>query len=231
MKPMQFLADDPPPPAAPEWLLTYGDLMSLLLTFFILLAAMTDVTSEGRVAQAIEAMQRRFGKDSPGPDDAEQIRAEPRPVTSAARRSPRLPGPGRSEAVGDELAFVEASAELAPREQDKLHALAESLQGKGQRIEIRGHTTRRPLAPGGPFADHWELAFARCRTVERLLLAAGIDPNRLRMSVAAGNEPAYVGDELLADRGNSRVEVFLLDEFAGPNEETAARTSRTRTAR
>jgi chemotaxis protein MotB len=228
---MHVPADDPPPPAAPEWLLTYGDMMSLLLAFFIMLAAMTELSSDGRVVQAVEAMQRQFGHDSPRPDGVERLRDDRRSATGAGRASPRLPGPGRSAAVGGDFVFAEASAELAAAEQEPLRALAEQLQGKGQRIEIRGHTTRRPLAPGGPFADHWELAFARCRTVERLLIAAGIDSNRLRLSIAAGNEPAYVGDDLLGARENSRVEVFLLDEFAGPNADAAPPPSPTGTAR
>jgi chemotaxis protein MotB len=210
---MHLTADDPPPPA-PEWMLTYGDLMSLLLTFFIMLVAMSDWRSEGRVLQAVEALQRRFG------NDASPAGREAAPLVGPIGSRPwlRPSGPGRTTSLGGSVLFAEDSAELSPTERQQLRALAERLQGKGQRIEIRGHTTRRPLPPGGVYADHWELAFARCREVQRLLIEAGIAPHRLRLSVAGGNEPAYQGDDPLGNRENSRVEAFLLDEFAGPNE-------------
>jgi len=212
---MHLTADDPPPPA-PEWLLTYGDLMSLLLTFFIMLAALSDWRSDGRVLQAVESIQRQFGRaDSPAGDgrDTAQIIG---PVGS--RPWLRTYGSGRTTSLGGSVLFAEDSIELSPTEQQQLRALAERLQGKGQRIEIRGHTTRRPLPPGSPYADHWELAFARCRVVQQMLVEAGIKPHRLRLSVAGGNEPAYVGNDPLGNRENSRVEAFLLDEFAGLNE-------------
>ena len=37
--------DEPSAPGAPDWFVTYADLMSLLLTFFIMLAALSDVRS------------------------------------------------------------------------------------------------------------------------------------------------------------------------------------------
>lgn len=212
---MHQLADDPPPPA-PEWLLTYGDLMSLLLTFFIMLVALTDWHSEGRVIEAVEAIQRRFGREAAADGDGEHDTNLAGPIGS--RPWIRTFGPGRTTSLGGSVLFAEDSVELSPTERQQLLALAQRLRGKGQRIEIRGHTTRRPLPPGSPYADHWEMAFTRCREVQRLLVEAGIAPHRMRLSVAGGNEPAYVGDDPLGNRENSRVEAFLLDEFADPNE-------------
>ena len=71
---MNFLHEDPPPPGVPEWLLTYGDMMSLLLAFFVMIVSMSDLQSEGRVVQAVEAMQRQFGHDSPTPEGVEPHR-------------------------------------------------------------------------------------------------------------------------------------------------------------
>ncbi|MBL4886213.1 MAG: flagellar motor protein MotB, partial [Planctomycetaceae bacterium] len=35
--------DDDEPPGVPEWVVTYGDMMSLLLTFFIMLVSLSEV--------------------------------------------------------------------------------------------------------------------------------------------------------------------------------------------
>ena len=55
-----------------------------------------------------------------------------------------------------------------------------------------------------------------------MLEADGIEPGRTRMSVAASNEPTYTGDDPLRRRENSRVEVFLLNEFNSDYENAAA---------
>lgn len=228
---MDFLNEEPQPTGVPEWLLTYGDMMSLLLAFFVMIVSMSDLRSEGRVVQAVEAMQRQFGHESPT-DEGEQPRPGARaPAPLGSHSMVRSIGTGRSAVVGGVLPFAEDSVELGEFEREQLHALARRMQGKGQKIEIRGHTTRRPLPADGPYKDHWELAFVRCREVQRLLTADGIEPKRLRLSVAGGNEPAYTGDETLRNRENSRVEVFLLDEFTGPNDGGGSSATGAETAR
>jgi chemotaxis protein MotB len=56
----------------PEWVVTYGDMMSLLLTFFIMLVSMSEVRSDdGKVRAMMDAFHERFGptmgkKGAPG---------------------------------------------------------------------------------------------------------------------------------------------------------------------
>ena len=57
--------DDDGPPGVPEWVVTYGDMMSLLLTFFIMLVSMSQLKEEGKNRAAMNAMQQRFGPGVP----------------------------------------------------------------------------------------------------------------------------------------------------------------------
>ena len=58
----------------PEWVVTFGDMMSLLLTFFIMLVSMSEIKDEDRYQAMVESMVQRFGRDEtllsavPGPD-------------------------------------------------------------------------------------------------------------------------------------------------------------------
>lgn len=222
------LLDTSPAGGAPEWLLTYGDLMSLLLTFFILLVSMSELRSEPRVVEAVDAIQKRFG----GEKLADQPPREP--VLSgprAGRPQVKTVVSDRQPVFGGTIVFAEGSAEVTGDQRDALRHLGEQLQGKLQKIEIRGHTTRRPLPAGSPFADHWQLAYARSHEVMRVLTELGIDPQRLRLSVAAGNEPAYLGDDARELRANGRVDLFLLNEFTGDDEKSTAARSSSQTAR
>ena len=50
------------PAGAPDWVLTYGDMMSLLLCFFILLAAMANFDKQDKMMMAtIESIREAFG--------------------------------------------------------------------------------------------------------------------------------------------------------------------------
>jgi chemotaxis protein MotB len=101
------------------------------------------------------------------------------------------------------------------------------LGGKPQRIEIRGHTSRRPISGDSDYADHWDLAFRRCHNVMDYLIELGIDPERLRLSVAGPNEPLHLSARPDRQQRNPRVEVFMLEEVVkdlqGTREERDAR--------
>ena len=48
----------------PEWVVTFGDMMSLLLTFFIMLISLSEVKQEEKFQALVESFHRQFGHDS-----------------------------------------------------------------------------------------------------------------------------------------------------------------------
>jgi chemotaxis protein MotB len=147
-----------------------------------------------------------------GPGPKNNVRPSwPKPGNDNARaRSPRL---GDDLLVGGRIYFDEFSADLTEPQAAKLRKAAEELAGKRQRIEIRGHSSRRPLPKDSAYRDPWDLAYARCRKVEEFLVAQGIDPRRIRLGVAGDNEPLDDDSEPLPTQPNSRVEVRILNEL------------------
>jgi len=221
----------------PEWMVTFSDMMSLLLCFFVMLVAMSELKEEERIQVLIEALRQRFGPaDSvvslvPGP--APPMNSAIRDLASMgrARRIDIMRGGDRVKApvgdyprvrtlrqtthdtVGGVVFFAEGSAALSAENRRTLELAAQQLGGKPQRIEIRGHTSSRPLPAGSPFADHWALAYARCQAVKDYLVQLGIDPRRIRLSLAADNEPRHTGSDPLLLKENARVEIYLLNEL------------------
>jgi chemotaxis protein MotB len=112
------------------------------------------------------------------------------------------------------LQFDEASAQLTAKSLDQLNRLIPVLLGKQNRIEIRGHSTRRPLPGDSPYHDLWQLCFARSEETMKYLEQKGIEPERLRLSQAGASEPVTNRIESAWQKENSRVEVFLLNEMA-----------------
>ncbi|NUQ61004.1 MAG: OmpA family protein [Pirellulales bacterium] len=230
------MPEDEPPAGAPEWIVTYGDMMSLLLTFFVLLFSMSEVKEEQSKA-LMESLRRQFGYDK----SLQTLIAGPNmPMNSAlaklasmgrSRRLDTMRGgdkvrapvgenarvwairPSDDATMGGAVYFAEGAADLDPESKQVLGAIAEDLVGKPQKIEIRGHTTRTPLPSGSPYQTHWDLAYARCVRVMEQLVALGIEPQRLRLAVAGEFEPVHISADPAFQKKNSRVEVLMLNEL------------------
>ena len=71
-----------PPPGAPNWVMTYGDMMSLLLTFFIILVSISEIRDVDKYQAIVVQIQQAFGMlGGSGRASLEDI-----PATSLIRR-------------------------------------------------------------------------------------------------------------------------------------------------
>jgi chemotaxis protein MotB len=112
------------------------------------------------------------------------------------------------------LLFPEGLADLEPEQLKAIQEFAPMMAGKLNRIEIRAHCIRSPLPSDSPFGDHWDMCFARCQRVREELQILGIEPERIRLSQAEGNEPLAVNLSPEELKLNSRVDVILLPDLA-----------------
>lgn len=53
--------DEDAPPGVPEWVVTYGDMMSLLLTFFIMLVSLSEIVAEKKYRAVLTALDQKLG--------------------------------------------------------------------------------------------------------------------------------------------------------------------------
>ena len=221
----------------PEWVVTFGDMMSLLLTFFIMLVSLSEIKNQEKYQALVESMRRQFGHDTasntlaPGEHKARNSELSKLASQGRAMRANTMEGGDRVKAsrgehprvrtlrqahrtvIGAVVYFDDDSAHLTEDAKAELQRSALQMMGKPQKIEVRGHTSLRPLAPDGPFPDQWALSYARCRAVQEFLEELSIDPRRIRLSQAAQYEPYTLEVSPQSLRRNERVEVHMLDEL------------------
>lgn len=113
---------------------------------------------------------------------------------------------------GNMIPFAQSSAELSPQAKEQLSTLLPALGGKRNKIEIRGHATRRPLPPASPYKDPWQLSYARAQAAMQFLLEQGIDSDRFRLTAAGAYEPNTLRHDEASQARNERVEVYVLNE-------------------
>jgi chemotaxis protein MotB len=244
---------------APEWMVSYADMITIVLAFFVVLYASTsgsgkqdrghsasstgyqrgtntgeedaeDKNGETDIKKVMTSLNNRFGPSwtlancwAGGPiasrsrsenEDDKFIRGF-RGAQIGGNSTVMLPMARTSEYTvpGGRIFFEEFSDTLDPSQQKELNLVAEDLAGKLQKIELRGHASHKRLPKDSPWKNPWELAFARCQAVANYLQSHGIDPRRMRIAVAADNEPFdAVSDPPYGER-NSRVEIRLLNEW------------------
>ncbi|MGD9127564.1 MAG: flagellar motor protein MotB [Planctomycetia bacterium] len=220
----------------PEWLVTFGDMMSLLLTFFIMLFSMSEIKKDDKFHAMVESLRKTFGYETteqtpiPGTNPnqnslmkslANLARAKQlnlmkggAPVNAPIGENPRV----RSDQdYGKETSMVsvrfkEGSDILNEEAKKLLDKQASLIIGNPQMIEVTGHTSNRPLPEGSQFRDHWDLAFERAKVVKKYLESLGINPKRIQIGVAAGNDLHYKGTDPEKQAENARAEVRLLRE-------------------
>ncbi len=120
---------------------------------------------------------------------------------------------GNNSLMGATVQFNENAIELDEWAKNRLKAVAPMFRGKPNKIEIRGHATRRPLTYNGPQPDLWQISYARCLATMKFLESEGIEPERMRLSQAAAYEPYSQRSETEWQAQNSRVDVYMLGDF------------------
>jgi chemotaxis protein MotB len=209
------------------WKVAYADFVTAMMAFFMvmwLVSQNEDVKNE--VAQyfrdpfAIETddpPSRGYGseKDPPKKDGRYS------PVIQKRHEGRGQPGKMRNgfaaaqfnDAPQITVLFQGNAVELSDEQLQHLEQSVDNLLGRRNRIEIRAHSLGKPLSPGGPYKDQWELCFARANMVKEKLEAMGIDSDLIRLSLAGGNEPIAQSLDKNELDFNSRVDVHVLPEI------------------
>lgn len=222
----------------PEWVVTYGDMMSLLLCFFILLAAFSELKREHQYQRVITAVKEAFGfsggvgvlptDDPPLRSMLEMLEELERNTQSKSENTisesteQGIRGKetrvskvreGMMFTIGGSLTFEPGSAELKPGAKTELLRVAEMLRGKRNKIAIRGHTASMVLPDGSPFDDLMDLSYYRAKnTAEFLRDEGGVDERLLFVEARGDTEPLESGGTSVASQtANRRVEVVMTE--------------------
>ena len=222
---------------APLWVMTYGDLMSLILVFFILLAAFSELRREDEWEVVAEVIRHSLGVRGGGghftkdtdPKLSMQQRLEKLQLRSMVEREvsnaddPGMTGrhpqvtrvrEGWKFVVGGRIGFAPDSAGLDAAARRELDGISQLMRGYNNKIEIRGHASNREAMAGSRFDNLLDLSYARARAVEDYLVSeegGGIRPDRIRIVAVADREPLVRRQyDDARHSSNRRVEVMVM---------------------
>lgn len=229
--------EDDAPPGVPEWVVTYGDMMSLLLTFFIMLVSLSEMKQDADIRAMLDSIRESFGptaqvisgvpgsslmktsmfkhKHSSGMRSEGGVKKASREGEgpSGAEKSVRRLNHGMVVTLGGPTMFERFSAELSPDLKESIEILTDVIRDRPNKIVIRGHASPEPLPKDAEFADQFELSFARATAVAEYLISLGIERERMIVSAAGDTEPRLLTRNTTDQRLNRRVDVFLIDSY------------------
>jgi chemotaxis protein MotB len=237
------------PGGAPDWLVTYGDMMTLLFCFFLILVSMSETKKDKKFEDFVESIRRAFGfKGGIGyiPGQALPNNTYDEKMTQVIvekfllqqgesteegiegeKPSVRTIREGSEYTFGGQISFEPGKARLLDPVKIQLAEFAQEFRGLNTKIRIRGHAARKPPWQYSPYESLDDLSYQRALAVKGFLVGEGIRQERITVEACGDNEPLLARAYDEAGRAkNRRVDVIvtenLVEQYMGQTDTSKA---------
>lgn len=228
-----------------RWLLTYADLITLLMVFFVVMYAISSIDSKkyNALRSSLQTALRTSGGASAvlpyaGTNPIEM------PVTLANRQRENaefnqiiqqvqgmVPNQqavafsvderGLTIRFLDNVLFDLGRAELRPEARQLLGPVAQALAGVSNYVRVEGYTDDLPINTV-QYPSNWELSAARAINVTRYLIQQyGLDPKRFSSLGYGEYRPLYPNTSESNRQKNRRVDIVILRSSSAGGEVAA----------
>lgn len=214
--------DEGPDPDA--WIVTFSDLLTLLMTFFVLMFASADPVKEkiqeafGQTSGVFGLYRRSFLQDvtvvprrNINQDRLQVFLADIGAVDIDVTRDDR----GLVVTLPTDAYFRPGSASIDEKARKRVAALAEYLQYSRHKIRVEGHTDNREYS-SATYPSAWELSLARAHTMLLELVDKGIPQDRVSVTGYGPSHPRFDNFSRLGRARNRRVEIIILGGLESP---------------
>jgi len=218
-------------PGAPGWMVTFADLMTLLLTFFVLLLSMSTLDNQ-RVKLALGSLRGSTGvldgggqpregrkevvqipKVSQGDTKALMTRIERVTDERLDKASNDMIQIGHKDekvimSIPDSLLFAPGQTDINPVAFPFLQDLSAVIGASKSTVEVMGHSDN--TAPSGYYNSNWEVGAARALSVLLYIQSeGGVEGHRLKASTHGQFQPKFENTTELGRAKNRRVELVF----------------------
>lgn len=217
-------------PSAPFWLVTFSDMVTLLMVFFILILSFSTIELK-KFKGAMSSMKGALGvlpknistyqMPNPNYKDYElKIREEIVEKMEAVERKVEemgldkmveleYNGDGVLVRLGDKLLFNSGQAYVKKQAYPVLKLIMKSFKGMYNEVYVEGHTDNVPIH-SSKYPSNWELSAARALHVVEYMNQVGHIPAEKLAAVGHGEHRPLVPNTSAANRAkNRRVEILF----------------------
>jgi chemotaxis protein MotB len=178
---------------APAWMVSYSDLVTQLLTFFIMLFALSAAATEDQLKKIKEKIDNYVV----------QNHLEKFVSTKITQKE------GLVITFSEKYMFDSGKADIYPEAKEVIKNIAALLVDEPNRIAIEGHTDNTPINTP-EFPSNWELSTKRATNVLKYLLEElKFDPKRLTAAGYGEWHPVAPNDTPENKAKNRRVDLIV----------------------
>lgn len=217
-----------PPENTERWLTTYADLISLLMIFFVVMFASSEI-SKDKLLSISESLRRALTNESATANSvgvailSDPSRSTITAASEAIKDAAKAFGIDKSVSfstdergtiisIVDSLFFGEGEIGLNDRVKPLLREVAQFSKDTDARVVIEGHTDDRRVAGQGLISSNWELSALRATEVVRFFIdEVGFNPTKISAAAYGSTKPLVnnIGDTNRAR--NRRIDIILLN--------------------
>ncbi|UAB71122.1 flagellar motor protein MotB [Vibrio sp. SCSIO 43132] len=193
-----------------DWLVTYSDFITLLMTFFIVILATSQI-DQGKFEDFKAGWNALTQRDVPLPMNdllkSLESATEQEPITLT-----QVPD-GIKVDFDTEALYQQGSADLSEEGIRLLGIFANSLKQvdiSGKEVVVEGHTDDVPIQ-NEEFDSNWELSGARSIGVARHLISLSVDRNKVSAVAFADTYPQSAETDSIEEqrKQNRRVSIYI----------------------
>ncbi len=219
-----------------RWLLTYADMITLLLALFIILFAISNISAV-KFNRLVQAISGGFNSTSEinappagGTTGAERGRTYDANMVAMKDRLDKYIAQARLQSkvetrldrqglvitlLSDKAYYDSGSADLRPETKRLLDVVAAQVRGVKNDVRVEGSTDNVPIATSA-YPSNWELSAARATGVTRYLVEhEKIVPTRISFAGYGQFHPKFANDSPAHRQQNRRVDIVILNVTAG----------------
>lgn len=195
------------------WLTTFADMMTLLMTFFVLLFAMSTLDPVKLEQFGNSIGEQQGSKKKTKKVSLSQINMEVKKLVKSQdlqqQVKVRMDARGVTLEIASDLAFQVGSANRSMAIEDFLVKLVPTMEKATYAIAVEGHTDNVPMR-SATFPSNWELSAARASAVIRFLTSQGIEADKFRAIGFGDTAPKVPNDSAENRAKNRRVDITFL---------------------
>ncbi len=204
------------------WLLTYADMVTLLMALFIVLLSVSTVDEQKaeEMTQAVKQSVSTSSSKMTFQEIKEKVDKVVKENNLQNQVTATLTSRGIDLEYSSQVFFDAGRADLKPEALKMLDATAKIIKAiklQDVRINVEGHTDSRPINTP-QFPSNWELSTARASRVLRFMIDKGVDERKLEAGGLAATRPKVdkSGKAIASeDPGNRRVVIRVVrDPYA-----------------
>ncbi len=225
-----------------RWLLTYADMITLLLALFIILFSISTI-NKVKLQRLVRDLGGGFNSQDAinnppngikTPATKDELQAMQSQLQSYINSNnlqddiqTRITRVGKKRELivtllSDKQFYDSGKAELKPETKRIINQVYRALKDRANEVRVEGNTDNVPIS-NFQFPSNWELSSARAVGVARYLVEKdGLAPRRISALGNGEYRPKYPNDTVAHRAANRRVDVVILDTDAATDAQAAA---------